>query len=136
MKKNTQMKKIGFIGIGVMGYHMASHLLKKKNLINIIERKSAKTKAFTKKYSDTNKIKVYSSLKELTLNSEIIITCVGNDNDLKDVYLKKNSIIDRMHTENMIKTIISKWHLINRSLCYLKPFSIMTIISTVSIYGT
>ena len=102
MKKNTQMKKIGFIGIGVMGYHMASHLLKKKNLINIIERKSAKTKAFTKKYSDTNKIKVYSSLKELTLNSEIIITCVGNDNDLKDVYLKKNSIIDHINSNSII----------------------------------
>ena len=42
------MKKIGFIGLGIMGGNMASHLLKKYKNINIIKRNSINTKKFIK----------------------------------------------------------------------------------------
>ena len=35
---------IGFIGLGVMGVHMASHLLRNDFRLNILRRNSAKTK--------------------------------------------------------------------------------------------
>ena len=42
------MKKIGFIGLGIMGSNMASHLLKKYKNINIIKRNSINTKIYKK----------------------------------------------------------------------------------------
>ena len=50
------MKKIGFIGLGIMGGNMASHLLKKYKNINIIKRNSINTKKFIKKFINKGKI--------------------------------------------------------------------------------
>ena len=53
------MKKIGFIGLGVMGGNMAFHLLKKHKNINIIKRNSVNTKKFVKKFGDTGRINLF-----------------------------------------------------------------------------
>ena len=82
------MKKIGFIGLGVMGGNMALHLLKKHKNINIIKRNSVNTKKFVKKFGDKGQINLFESYKELAENCELIISCVGNDDDLKEIYLE------------------------------------------------
>ena len=66
-------KKIAFIGIGIMGSHMATHLINKFGNINIVKRNSHKTKKFISKYEKNSKVSVYHNLKELAQNSEIII---------------------------------------------------------------
>ena len=82
-------KEIGFIGLGVMGFHMASHLLKQKKIIHIIDRESLNTKKFIKRYKNTGLLKSYKNLYELAKNVHLILSCVGNDKDLKNVYLSK-----------------------------------------------
>ncbi len=84
------MKKIGFLGLGIMGGNMAKHLIK-TNKLNILERKSKKTQSFINKFK--KKINIYNKINLLVENSEIIISCVGNDKDLKDLYLSKNGIL-------------------------------------------
>ena len=96
------MKKIGFIGLGIMGGNMASHLLKKYKNINIIKRNSINTKKFIKKFANKGKINLYNNPKELAENSELIISCVGNDNDLEDIYLKENKILDGVKKNTII----------------------------------
>ncbi len=96
------MKKIGFIGLGIMGGNMASHLLKKYKNINIIKRNSINTKKFIKKFANKGKINLYNNPKELAENSELIISCVGNDNDLEDIYLRKNKIFDGVRKNTII----------------------------------
>ena len=96
------MKKIGFIGLGIMGGNMASHLLKKYKNINIIKRNSINTKKFIKKFANKGKINLYDNHKELAENSELIISCVGNDNDLEDIYLRKNKILDGVKKNTII----------------------------------
>ena len=96
------MKKIGFIGLGIMGGNMASHLLKKYKNINIIKRNSINTKKFIKKFANKGKINLYNNPKELAENSELIISCVGNDNDLEDIYLRKNKILDGVRKNTII----------------------------------
>ena len=96
------MKKIGFIGLGIMGGNMASHLLKKYKNINIIKRNSINTKKFIKKFANKGKINLYNNPKELAENSELIISCVGNDNDLEDIYLRKNKILDGVKKNTII----------------------------------
>ena len=96
------MKKIGFIGLGIMGGNMASHLLKKYKNINIIKRNSINTKKFIKKFANKGKINLYENPKKLAENSELIISCVGNDNDLEDIYLRKNKILDGVKKNTII----------------------------------
>ena len=96
------MKKIGFIGLGIMGGYMASHLLKKYKNINIIKRNSINTKKFIKKFANKGKINLYNNPKELAENSELIISCVGDDNDLEDIYLRKNKILDGVKKNTII----------------------------------
>ena len=96
------MKKIGFIGLGIMGGNMASHLLKKYKNINIIKRNSINTKKFIKKFANKGKINLYNNPKELAENSELIISCVGNDNYLEDIYLRKNKILDGVKKNTII----------------------------------
>ena len=94
------MKKIGFIGLGIMGGNIASHLLKKYKNINVIQRNSVNTKKFVKKFTSIGKINLFKSYKELAENSELIISCVGNDDDLEEIYLKKNKILDGVKKKN------------------------------------
>ena len=96
------MKKIAFIGLGVMGFHMASHLIRKNLCVNIIDRNSNNTKKFIKKYNHTGNIKIYSELKDLASNSNMIITCVGNDKDLKDIFFSQKGIISGIKNGSII----------------------------------
>ena len=95
-------KKIAFIGIGIMGSHMAKHLINKFGNINIVKRNSHKTKKFISKYKKNSKVSVYHNLKELAQNSEIIISCVGNDKDLSKIYLMKNAILENIKKNTVI----------------------------------
>ena len=81
---------------------MASHLLKKYKNINIIKRNSINTKKFIKKFANKGKINLYNNPKELAENSELIISCVGNDNDLEDIYLRENKILDGVKKNTII----------------------------------
>ena len=90
------IRDIGFIGLGVMGFHIASHLLKKKFNIHIIKRKSSKTRKFLRIFKKQNNLFVSNNLGELSNKSDVIITCVGNDKDLQEVYLSKNGIINNI----------------------------------------
>ena len=95
-------KRIAFIGLGIMGTHMASHLIRKFGHLNIINRNSSKTKNFIKNFKNKFKLFVYDKIDELTKNSEIIISCVGNDKDLNDIFLKKNTILDNINKNSLI----------------------------------
>ena len=102
------IRDIGFIGLGVMGFHMASHLLEDKFNIHIINRKSTKTQKFLRNFKKRNNLFVSKELSELSHKSDMIITCVGNDKDLKEVYLSKNGII---------KNIKKKKFLVDHTTC-------------------
>ena len=93
---------IGFIGLGIMGSSMAEHLINKMNNLNIILRDSKKTKKFISKFKNSEKLKTFSNLKELSENSKIIISCVGNDRDLKKIYFSKDGILENVKKKTII----------------------------------
>ena len=75
------MKKITFIGLGVMGFPMAGHLSRTGYEINVYNRSEEKSKQWINKYAGT-----YStSIEEAVTGSDIVFSCVGNDSDLRDV---------------------------------------------------
>lgn len=94
-------ESVGIVGIGVMGFHIASHIIKKKKL-HILDRNSKKTKVFIKKFKNNKNLITHKKLDDLSYNCSFIITCVGDDNDLNDIFLKKNGIINGINDYSTI----------------------------------
>lgn len=91
---------IGFVGLGIMGKHIANYLLKNSSNFYVIKRNSKSTKDFIK----TNKrnLVVLDNYKQLSESSNIIITCVGDDYDLKSIFLGKKGIINGLKKNTLI----------------------------------
>ncbi len=82
------MSKISFIGLGVMGYPMAGYISKAGHDVTVYNRTKSKAEKWIKDY----KGKIADTPKEAAKDSEFIFTCVGNDNDLREVTLGDNGL--------------------------------------------
>ena len=82
-------KNVAFIGLGVMGFPMAGHLSNNGYIVNVYNRTKSKADEWRKKYEGN----VFNTPAEAAINSNIIMTCVGRDEDLKEVIEGENGII-------------------------------------------
>ena len=80
--------KVSFIGLGVMGFPMAGFISKAGHNVTVFNR--TKTKA--EKWISTYKGEIANTPEEAAKDADFIFTCVGNDNDLKEVTFGKNGI--------------------------------------------
>ncbi len=89
------MAKVAWIGLGVMGYPMAGHILKKggHDLV-VYNRNAAKAEAWVKEYGAG---KVAKTPGEAANGAEFVFCCVGNDNDLRSVTTGKDGAIHGMN---------------------------------------
>ncbi len=90
-------KTIGFIGLGVMGFPMAGHLSKIFE-VSVFNRSHLKSEKWKKNFSGTS----YNSIKEISSNSEILILCVGNDKDVKEIICGQDGAIDFLKPGSII----------------------------------
>ena len=91
------MKKITFIGLGVMGFPMAGHLSKQGYEVSVYNRSKEKSKLWTEKYNG----KYFTSVKEAVTNSDIVFSCVGNDTDLRDITLGEDKAFSAMKPDSV-----------------------------------
>ena len=89
------MQRIAFLGIGVMGFHIASHLLKKKKKITIYNRTLKKSEKFKKLFNKLD-VQIAKTPLDAAYNNDVFISCVGNDNDLMEIYFDKNGIFNNI----------------------------------------
>ncbi|WP_323589393.1 NAD(P)-dependent oxidoreductase [Aliarcobacter butzleri] len=83
------MKKVAFIGVGVMGKFMVSNLLKNGFEVSIYARNKAKVEDSIKEGA------VFcETIKECVQNKDAIITIVGYPKDVEEVYLSQEGIIN------------------------------------------
>ena len=76
------MAKVAFIGLGVMGFPMAGHLVKKGgHEVTVYNRTAAKAK----QWADTFGGKTAPTPKAAAEGQDFVMCCVGNDNDLRAV---------------------------------------------------
>jgi 3-hydroxyisobutyrate dehydrogenase len=75
--------KLAFLGLGVMGFPMAGHLAKAGHQLTVYNRTEAKAQAWATQYGGAYR----SSPQEATSGAEIVFTCVGNDDDVRQVVL-------------------------------------------------
>ena len=72
---------VAFIGLGVMGYPMAGYISKGGHNVTVFNRTKLKAEKWIKEY----KGKLAETPAEAAKDAEYIFTCVGNDNDLREV---------------------------------------------------
>jgi 3-hydroxyisobutyrate dehydrogenase len=77
------MAKVAFLGLGVMGYPMARHLKAKGHEVTVYNRTAAKAE----KWVAENGGRRAASPREAAAGQEIVFSCVGNDDDLRQVTL-------------------------------------------------
>ena len=79
---------VAFIGLGVMGYPMAGYISKAGHNVTVFNRTKSKAEKWIKEY----KGKMAETPAEAAKDAEYIFTCVGNDNDLREVTFGDNGV--------------------------------------------
>ncbi len=77
------MQRISFLGLGVMGYPMAGHLARAGHDVTVYNRTAAKAEAWTAEYGGRRAATPAAAARD----TDVVLTCVGNDDDLREVVL-------------------------------------------------
>jgi len=81
---------VAFIGLGVMGYPMAGYISKAGHNVTVFNR----TKSKAEKWIGENKGKMANTPAEAADGADFIFTCVGNDDDLREVATGENGLFN------------------------------------------
>jgi 3-hydroxyisobutyrate dehydrogenase len=81
------MAKVAFLGLGVMGFPMAGHLVAKGgHQVTVYNRTEAKAKAWAEKFGG----RAAATPQAAAEGQDFVMACVGNDNDLRAVTIGPN----------------------------------------------
>lgn len=91
------MANVAFIGLGVMGYPMAGHLLKKGGHdLTVYNRTFAKAEAWVAEHGAGRSVRTPA---EAARDADFVFCCVGNDEDLRSVTLGENGSFSEMKAD-------------------------------------
>jgi len=77
------MARVAFLGLGVMGFPMAGHLVAKGHQVTVYNRTAARAEAWVARFGGAQ-----AATPALAAHgAEFVMTCVGNDDDLRAVCL-------------------------------------------------
>ncbi len=75
------MANVAFLGLGVMGYPMAGHLVAAGHDVTVYNRTAAKAEAWVAQHGGA----MAATPRAAAAGAEFVMTCVGNDDDLRAV---------------------------------------------------
>jgi 3-hydroxyisobutyrate dehydrogenase-like beta-hydroxyacid dehydrogenase len=75
--------RVAFLGLGVMGYPMAGHLARAGHHVTVYNRTAKKAEQWVEEFGGT----WAKTPREAAVSSQIVFSCVGNDDDLRSVML-------------------------------------------------
>jgi len=93
-----KIKKVSFIGLGVMGYPMAGHLKKNNLEVTVFNRTESKSKKWLEEFNGEKA----NSPGEAAKNAEIVFICVGRDEDLCEVMEGSDGILKNARANTII----------------------------------
>ena len=95
------LPKTAFLGLGVMGYPMAGHLAKAGFPVSVYNRTAAKADTWLEEFQN-GQCAVGKTPQEAAGGADIIMMCVGNDDDVREVALGENGALSGMSTNSML----------------------------------
>ena len=92
------MAKIAFIGIGVMGGPIAGHLAKVGHDLTVYNRSRSKAEKWAAEHGGL----VAENPSDAAKDAQIVITCVGNDDDLSAVTMGRDGAFSTMQKGSLL----------------------------------
>ncbi|MGI3130507.1 NAD(P)-dependent oxidoreductase [Halopseudomonas pachastrellae] len=87
------MANIAFIGLGVMGYPMAGHLQRAGHQVTVYNRTATKAASWVEEFGGLSAATPAEAARE----QEIVLLCVGNDDDLREVVCGAQGVFAGAH---------------------------------------
>ena len=81
--ESTPPRTVAFLGLGVMGYPMAGHLLRAGHRVTVYNRSAAKAAQWVAEFGGTSA----ATPRAASAGADVVCACVGNDDDLRSVVL-------------------------------------------------
>ncbi|MCB9942381.1 MAG: NAD(P)-dependent oxidoreductase [Geminicoccaceae bacterium] len=83
------MAKTAFIGLGVMGYPMAGHMAARGHDVKVWNRTGEKSVRWREQHGG----QAMATPREAAEGSELVMMCVGNDNDVRSVVYGEDGVL-------------------------------------------
>jgi 3-hydroxyisobutyrate dehydrogenase len=80
---SVTLRRVAFLGLGVMGAPMAGHLARAGHRVTVYNRTGKRAQAWVAEYGGASA----ATPREAAAGAEIVFSCVGNDDDLRSVVL-------------------------------------------------
>lgn len=106
---NPSSTRVGFIGLGIMGQSMASHLLAAGHPLAVYNRSPEKAKALIDKGAQW-----CAAPAQVAAKSDVIITMLGYPSDVEQVWLGSEGILAHAHKALLIDMTTSSPELARR----------------------
>jgi len=90
--------RVAFVGLGVMGYPMAGYLSKDSHDVVVYNRTTSKADRWREEYTG----EIAATPRDAARDAEIIFTCVGNDDDVREVILGDDGVIECISSGSII----------------------------------
>lgn len=81
--------QVAFIGLGIMGYPMAGHLKAAGHEVTVFNRSTATAEAWCEQYAGN----LAATPAAAAENAGIVFSCVGNDDDVRQVILEDDGVL-------------------------------------------
>lgn len=85
-----------FVGLGVMGYPMAGHLAAKGHPMRVYNRTATKSAQWAQEHGGAGGGSAHPTPAEAAQGADYVMTCVGNDDDLRSVVLGETGVFAGM----------------------------------------
>lgn len=92
------IKNVAFIGLGVMGYPMAGHLVKAGYQVTVYNRTQSKAQQWCEQFGG----QCAQTPREASQHAQVVFVCVGNDEDVRSVVLGQDGILQGALDESII----------------------------------
>jgi 3-hydroxyisobutyrate dehydrogenase len=94
----SQPQRIAFLGLGVMGGPMAGHLARAGHTVTAYNRTASRAEAWLGKYrAEGLDVATAATPAEAAEGQDVVLTCVGNDDDLAEVLLGGSGALAAMN---------------------------------------
>ncbi|WP_417662864.1 NAD(P)-dependent oxidoreductase [Pseudomonas sp.] len=93
-----QMANVAFVGLGVMGYPMAGHLARDGHQVRVYNRSAAKAEKWVDEYAGERA----ATPREAAQGADLVMVCVGNDDDLRSVVLGDDGALAGMQAGSVL----------------------------------
>lgn len=96
----NDIRTVSFLGLGVMGYPMAGHLATRTDCaVTVYNRTPAKAEKWLREHG---KGRMAATPREAALGADIVLLCVGNDDDLRHVLTGPDGVAESVRAGAVI----------------------------------